>query len=276
MLGVKKEVRAIIVHYHLFKNGGSSIEKMLKACYGDQWETYDKDDPGARISALEMQTFIESRPALKAVSSHQLVPPNIEGDLCVMPVIFLRHPLVRVRSAYLFEWQKQLSLDAPKGSLTEYIREKFKNRSVNVISNFQVSRLCNQNYNDVRLNRNLNSEQMLRNSKLLIDSLPAFGLVEKFTDSLQLLRTATSHQFPELELTEYRENVLQFDNNSIDSRIAQLKEEIGIDLFDELTARNSLDLQLHSYAEGRFNRMLEEIDSNEPQAESGFFSSLLR
>ena len=259
MLGSNRERRSVIVHYHLFKNGGTSVERLLKSCYGERWETFDKDDPGSRISALEMQRFIESRHELKAVSSHQLVPPLIDCDFHVMPLIFLRHPIVRVRSAYLFEWQKQLGLSKPKGSLAEYINEKFKNRAFSVISNFQVSRLSNQNYCDGKPVMGCSDAELLFESKALIDNLPAFGLVEQFSDSLHLICRAANEDFPELVPTEYRENVLQPDVHSTDSCLAHMKEDMGAELFTELCQRNSLDLQLYSYAEGRFNHMRESI-----------------
>ena len=204
-----------------------------------------------------MQAFIESRYELKAVSSHQLVPPLIKSNIDIMPLIFLRHPIARVRSAYLFEWQKQLGLPKPKGSLAEYIQEKFKNRSFNVISNFQVSRLSNQDYRDVRQKVKSNDAEMLAESKALLDSLPAFGLVEQFSDSLRLICKATSELFPEIVPVEFRENVLQSEFQTTKLRLTNIEEEIGAELYAELCQRNDLDLQLYSYAEGRFNRMLE-------------------
>ena len=73
MFGRAPRRRAVIVHYHLFKNGGTSIERVLRDSYGKRWATFDKAQSGAKISAAEMQAFIEGNPSLKAVSSHQAV-----------------------------------------------------------------------------------------------------------------------------------------------------------------------------------------------------------
>ncbi|MCB1754984.1 MAG: hypothetical protein KDJ38_05655, partial [Gammaproteobacteria bacterium] len=84
--------RNIIVHYHLFKNAGTSIDKMLKNSFGDAWENYDLPAAGARISPDSLQQYIEENPHLQASSSHQIVPPLPTGDLNVFPIVFLRDP----------------------------------------------------------------------------------------------------------------------------------------------------------------------------------------
>jgi NTP pyrophosphatase (non-canonical NTP hydrolase) len=249
--------RHVLVHYHLFKNGGSSIERMLSDSYGERWATYDKPESGARISAEEMQAFLERQPELSAVSSHQLVPPLPFGRFQVTPILFLRHPLVRVKSAYLFEWKKQLGLDEAKGSLSEYIEEKFKNRDSSVIANFQVSRLNNNQYDNPRQPMGRHSPELLNRSKQLIDELPFFGLVERFGESLEWMRRETREHFPELDIREYHENALQSGDAGIGERTESLRAEIGDTLFDELCLRNSFDLQLYSYAEGRFQAVMD-------------------
>lgn len=257
---VNSDQRHILVHYHLFKNGGSSIERMLSNSFGEGWVSYDKPESGARISAEEMQIFLESQPDLNAVSSHQLVPPLPYGRFRITPVVFLRHPLVRVKSAYLFEWKKQLGLEEAKGSLSEYIEEKFKHRDCSVIANFQVSRLNNNQYDNPRQPMGRHSPELLNRSKQLIDQLPFFGLVERFGESLEWMRRETTEHFPDLDIREYHENSLQAGAADIGQRTESLRAEIGDTLFDELVLRNSFDLQLYSYAEGRFQAAMDNVE----------------
>ena len=250
--------RSVIVHYHLFKNAGTSIERLLRQSFGTTWKSWDQPESGAKICGQQLQQWLETNPRVKAVSSHQLIPPAPEGDFHVTPIVFLREPLSRVRSAWLFEWQKQQGLSEPKGSLTDYIEEKFKQQNTSVIANFQVSRLSNEQYDDVVQRLHRYNHKLLPAACRFIDSLPFVGLVDRFSESLQLLGHCARPRFPELVVKEHRENVTDTSTKSVEQRIEELRKEIGNDLFDELCVRNRLDLQLYSYASGRFVTQVEQ------------------
>jgi len=273
MAGSATDQRSVLVHYHLFKNAGTSVERILRNSYGERWVKFDKAEPGAKISGAEMQAYIEANPTIKAVSSHQLVPAMPQGDFTVTPLVFLREPLARVKSAYLFEWQKQLGLEEPKGPLGDYIEEKFMQKHTSVIANFQVSRLSNTDYVDTCLHITRYEEKLLLNAKEFVDQLPFFGLVDRFADSLELMRYHTASGFPELKIEEHRENVLQHTDQSQEQRIDSLRREIGNGLFDELCVRNRFDMQLYSYAQGRFAAAVEAMSA---QGSSTAFDFTLR
>jgi len=249
--------RSVIVHYHLFKNAGTSIERILRNSLGNAWQSWDKPESGARISGLELQQWLADNPAVRAVSSHQLLPPIPRGDFHITPIVFLREPISRVRSAWQFEWQKQKGLPEPKGSLAEYVEEKFKQKNANVIANFQVSRLSNLKYDDACHRLQRYDHDQLPIACNFIDSLPFVGLVDRFTQSLQLMEHHMRTRFPDVGICEYRENVTDCSSHSVEQRIETVRKEIGNDLFDELCVRNRLDLQLYSYATGRFLKQLE-------------------
>ena len=254
------ETRSVLVHYHLFKNAGTSIERLLRDAFGDAWASWDRPEPGARISGAELQRWLEERPSIRAVSSHQIVPPLPRGNLRPLPIVFLREPLVRVRSAWLFEWQKQLGLDAPKGTLREYIESKLVHENTSVIANFQVSRLANTDYEETRPRLHRHNEALLPAACRFVDSLPFVGLVDRFADSLRLMQAACREPFPGFVVREHRENVLESSSDPLEARLERLRRDIGDELFDELCLRNRLDLQLYAYAAGRFGAMLERLD----------------
>ena len=250
--------RSVIVHYHLFKNAGTSVESLLRQSFGTAWKSWDQPESGAKISGQQLQQWLESNPRIRAVSSHQLIPPTPRGNFHVTPIVFLREPLSRVRSAWLFEWQKQQGLTEPKGALTDYIEEKFKQQNTSVIANFQVSRLSNEQYNNVVQRLHRYNHGLLPAACRFIDSLPFVGLVEKFSESLQLLDQCVRSRFPDLVVKEHRENVTDASTKSVEQRIEELRKDIGNDLFDELCVRNRLDMQLYSYALGRFVTQVEQ------------------
>ena len=255
--------RSVIVHYHLFKNAGTSVERLLKQSFGSAWASWDKPQSGAKISGSELQIWLEKNTGIRAVSSHQMVPPVPNGQFHVTPVVFLREPLSRARSAWLFEWQKQLGLEEPKGSLADYIEDKLKHKNSSVIANFQVSRLSNQQYDDVKQSLHRYNHELLPAACRFLDSLPFIGIVENFSDSLRLLRASTLKRFPDLIVEEHKENVTDVSMSSVEQRIEAIRLEIGNDLFDRLCVRNRMDLQLYSYASGRFQAQIEQLDDKE-------------
>jgi len=248
--------RAVLVHYHLFKNGGTSIERLLRDAFGEGWASWDRPEPGASIAGADMQAWIEAHPRIRAVSSHQLVPPLPRGDFAVVPIVFLREPMLRVRSAWRFEWQKQLGLDEPKGSLAEYIESKFVHARVSVIANFHVSRLANVDYEDARAVPGRDDEELVAAACRFVDTLPFVGLVDRFAESLALLGAASRERFPDLEVREYRENVLESGGGTIEERIGRLRVDLGDELFGELERRNALDRRLYAHAGERFEAQL--------------------
>src|SRR6184192_3254912 len=135
--------RKVIIHYHIFKNAGTSVDRMLKESLGERWVSWDTDDPGAKISPAEMEAFLLERPEIVAVSSHQVVPPLPTRQLDVFPIIFIRQPIDRAYSAYLFEWKKQKGSDTPVGEFEEYVHDKFRYPRKNAIEDFQTLHLAN-------------------------------------------------------------------------------------------------------------------------------------
>jgi len=245
--------RKLLLHYHLFKNAGSSVDRLLRESFADGWINFDKELPGQKISAAEMEQFILQNPHLRAVSSHQIVPPVPGGELQVTPIVFLRDPIDRVKSAYLFEWQKQLHLSEPKGSLSDYIHEKLLPGKGTVIANFQVSRLSNQRYDEIRPVPGTHDLDRLRAAMTFIRNLNFFGLVERFDESLEHMANFTRAAFPELKYSVYRENSSRDTETTINQRYTSFRQEIGEELFNRVIQRNHLDLQLYNYALGLFD-----------------------
>ena len=95
----------VIIHYHIFKNAGTSLDLMLERNFAQQWteaEFPPRDKDGLSNSRL-VEDFLREHPNLLALSSHtaQLPLPKLERE--VFPIVFIRHPLDRLMSAYAFE-----------------------------------------------------------------------------------------------------------------------------------------------------------------------------
>ncbi len=245
------ESRKVILHYHLFKNAGTSIDYMLKDSFGEAWKSYDlPSSPNSLITAEEMKELILNEPSIIAWSSHQVVPPlpKIQG-VEVYPIVFIRHPIDRARSAYLFEWQKQKDLNKPPvGTFAEYIAHKFKAPRRNAIENFQTLRLSHPFSKRLREYGEGTDQEYIEGAKKFLSSLPFFGIVERYDQSIKKLNNWLSPHFPELKANVYQKNVLQDKTLPLKQRISAIKEELGVEAFRELRERNSLDLELYSFS----------------------------
>ncbi len=253
--------RNIIVHYHLFKNAGSSIDQLLKMNFADKWMAYDGDTSNAIISSEQLEKLVVDNPDIEAFSSHQIVPPIPELDANVYPIVILRDPIDRIKSAYLFEWQKQLGLDTPKGTLEEYIKEKFKNKRHNPIEEFQTIRLSNQHRDRFHNISNLEDDELLENAKNFISSLEFVGIVDEFDRTVALLLEFLKPAFPDFVGREVKANVLQDLSLSQDQKRAQIQQELSAELYEEILHRNSLDESLYQLGKNHFESLCNSVDS---------------
>lgn len=246
-------MRKILLHYHLFKNAGSSIDRCLKESFGDRWHAFDPESASGVYTASELREIIDKNVEAVAFSSHCIVPPLLVDSPQVSPIIILREPISRVFSAYTFEWQKQKGVDAPVGELDEYIHAKFEMPRRNAIENFQTVRLSVTDDTQRCPDPDKSDVELVEAACQVIDSLPAFGLVERFGESVAWLQKLYSGDFPSLDLQPVAANVTQSSSKPLWVRQKAIADKIGTELYNELLLRNQMDIQLYAYATGRFN-----------------------
>lgn len=249
-------MRKLILHYHLFKNAGSTIDEILKRSFGEAWISFDKEDPTAKILPAEMSAYISSNPSTRAISSHQALLPLPVGEFKIFPLVFLRHPILRARSAYLFEWQKQLRLTEPKGSFAEYVREQLNTRSRCPIANFHVAQLANTALAGEKPQYDACLEGRFSSATAALEDLPFFGLVEQFQESLVRMHFYLSFHFPELKVVNRLVNTTQKNNGKFEDKLLGIRRELGDALYGELVDRNKEDLKLYKFACEKFSSVV--------------------
>lgn len=247
--------RRVIVHYHLFKNAGSSVDQLLRRNFMDDWVTYDRVDGGSIICTEELEQLLNEHPTAQAFSSHQLIPPLPTGDVAVFPIIFIRDPIDRIKSAYLFEWQKQLGLESPKGSFEEYIKFKLTHRRKNAIEEFQTLRLSNRQTHRYQDFENFSDDELFEFAKRLIEQLPFVGIVDRFEESTELLVKALALYWPEFTNYPTRANVLQDTSLSLATKHDNIRHELGEEIYQLICDCNRLDSRLYEFATGRFEQL---------------------
>jgi hypothetical protein len=99
------EPAPLLFHYHLFKNAGTSVDEILSRNFGRHWVEQEFNDVPTPGSASQLvHEFLAERPGIKAVSSHTARLPAPElAERVTLPIIFVRHPIDRLKSAYNFE-----------------------------------------------------------------------------------------------------------------------------------------------------------------------------
>ena len=94
-------MRFIILHYHILKNAGTTLENILDRNFGERFARLDTEHRDGRIEQSDIVDYLEGHPEVEAISSHQIhyPVPQARGYL-FFDWCFLRDPIDRLRSTY--------------------------------------------------------------------------------------------------------------------------------------------------------------------------------
>ncbi|MCB1756160.1 MAG: hypothetical protein KDJ38_11590, partial [Gammaproteobacteria bacterium] len=127
----------------------------------------------------------------------------------------------------------------------------------NAIEEFQVIKFANKGSSSHTANMKLPDGRLLANAKEFIHSLPCFGIVERFNESIDLFERALPAEFPRIKFEKsVRANSLQDPSLSLDEKYEAVHQELGDELFQQVILRNQMDIKLYHYALGLFDRAL--------------------
>lgn len=244
--------RHVIIHFHFFKNAGTSLDHILKKAFPQAWLQMEADEQGP-VTAERMMAEFRDKPDLKVISSHtaRLSLPET-GQMQIYPLVFIRHPLDRVLSVYQFE-RKQTqdtegSIQARKLDLPEFVIWRLDRPKDFSFRNFQCQRLAGLATVGGEVDifqRGLNGLQ----------SLPYVGLVEAFDQSIYVLQNWLQTGFPGVCLESARLNVTQSEDSSLAGRLAYLKSSLGNQLYTRLLKENEADLNLYRHVARMYDRL---------------------
>ena len=78
--------RKVLVHYHIFKNAGTTFERVLDENYGDEHIKFDGPFSFSAITQDQLGTIIQRHPKAMACSSHQIhLPPPHQYNSSLFP-----------------------------------------------------------------------------------------------------------------------------------------------------------------------------------------------
>jgi hypothetical protein len=251
-------VTAVLVHYHIYKNAGSSIDRLLRDSFGDAWTAYDDPAAGDIIDCGRLRDFLAAHEHIRAVSSHRARPPL--PTPAARPIVMLRHPVDRARSIYHFARRDQTQHDhamARNGSFRDYVEHYLPQPDTGVvIRNYQVVHLsaASVRCENIQLARATAADLM--QAKALLAEWPVFGMVRRFADSCRLFVARYCRDFPELRLHDVQENVSTDAGLDEATALALALDELGAKAFERLLDANRLDLELYQFAQQRFAAMV--------------------
>lgn len=245
-------MRLVVVHYHLFKNAGTTLDWILRRHFGDAHAKVEGDVPWATLTPDRLLRFVRDNPGVRAVSSHQarLPVPDVD-DVTFAPLVFLRHPLDRVGSVYAFERRQPASSPGPgvrvarETDLKGYVRWRLAEGNGAVIKNYQVVHLAGREY-DMRTACATTAD--LATALERVKRLPFLGFVERFDESVGRLREFLHDVCGPIDTTYTVRNRSPERTGSLDERLEDLRSALGADLYRELVDRNALDLELYTGA----------------------------
>lgn len=242
-------MRKIILHYHLFKNAGTSVDELLKLNFPGQWVTREFNEVTHASNIAQVERWVQQKQDAIAFSSHtaMLPAPNLE-DAQLFPIIFVRHPIDRIASAYAFE-RKQGSNNfgsvlARNTTLAGYINVRLSIANDRQCRDFHVARLAQmfkaQGGDEVPL------------AMRAMEELPFVGLVEEFDKSIIQMAEWLAPYFGEFKTLDIAKNVTRDHKASLETKLAQINAEIGDDCYQRLIEANKGDLAIYASLQNRY------------------------
>lgn len=249
----------LLIHYHIFKNAGTSFEWALEQVFGAGLRRLDTPSHDGFISSRDIAECAEGSPGIRAIASHQAAPkPTRIRGRNVLTSILIRDPIARIRSIYAFERLQERddpgSQKAKELDFKHYVEWRLQT-TPRMFCNFQVYFCCREGANDRRIPDAADLERAIHS----LDTIDVVGTVERYVEWLALANSVLRTYFGQISLPFTRQNVLTGERSSS-------KETIYRDLIDDLGAararylldRNELDMCLHQVADALLSRRLAE------------------
>jgi hypothetical protein len=261
-------MRFVLLHYHIFKNAGSTVEDILDHSFGERFGTLETAAGSGLVSNDDVILYLDERPALRAFSSHQIrypmpaAPGYLFFDIC-----FLRDPLDRLRSFYDYFRQKPNPADpmsalANSCALGDFVAGMIADHSLFVRNN-QVNLLaCGGDSDEPN-----ESDLELAVRRMLAASF--LGVVDCFEQSAVAGRDALRCAFPELYIARPAVNVSSGMQGTVATRTEALRAACRPEVFEELLRITELDRRLVEVARAEVLRRYSQVSARSPRMRAG-------
>lgn len=243
--------RFILLHRHIFKNAGSSLDAALHGSFGDRFmEFHSHEKNTGSVFPHELIEFLENNDELAAVSSHHFHGTNyrrfldskLQSKFWFFEMVLIRHPISRLISMYHYyrgmdSTGDKIQQAALHGSLSEFL-SFLANFFPNFVINPQVTLFADHFIA-------LPDRRQLRDAFNRLLQVNALGVVERYDESIALAEYLIQPLFGQVNLSGPTVNKSHYpDGPKFNGTPVSLETMVGKPLSDYLFHTNALDIEL--------------------------------
>jgi len=247
-------VKNVLLHGHIFKNAGTTLDWSLARSFGDSFLDHRRDDLMRQHGAAHLVDTLHSSPELRAVSSHHMPQMPAEAGECrFFRLYLLRHPILRVRSVYEFEREQDAETPGARAAkekdLKEYVDWRMQRNVGPTVRNFQCRYLAGR-FSPGK--GKLTDLEYFTAAARALQEVEFIGVVEMYDESMVMAERLLRPLFPDIDLAHVPQNVSRSgkDKRTPEEKLARLSSKLG-ELQKTLLDNNSYDLALYQMALAR-------------------------
>jgi hypothetical protein len=243
--------RFVILHYHIFKNAGSTIDYALSRNFGEGFVEFHGVHDDAVLSADDVYPLVSSDLSIRAITSHHLrYPKPAMRGIHFIDVCFIRHPLDRIRS--LYHYGRKQDPDTWLGGLAQQYDEAgfiahLVEHAPHAINDVQVNFLVNGSFY-ARPPGAADRDEACA----IVERVCALGVVDLFDASMVAIERYLKPMFPWLSMAYVRQNVSAPEPHVVESGSEAIatacRQAWGDALYAKVFALNEQDLRLYAKA----------------------------
>lgn len=243
--------KIIFLHFHIFKNAGSTIDYILEKNFKSQHKYIEPSGSEFGVLQETIKCFLDKNKNVKSISSHSLRFPIIDfANYLFIEIISIRHPIDRIYSMFTY-YQKINFLNVDKkiisDSFPDFVYKIFRWTPYNVI-NPQTNILSNKaNFFFPP------SQYDLDKAIKIINKIKFLLTVDQFDKSLSVSQYFLQHTIGPFDIKYEIQNQSNQTNINLSDKLNKLKS-LYPDEYALMEKFNSLDIELWKAANQEINR----------------------
>ena len=253
--------RNFIVHVHIFKNAGSSLDGALERNFQDAFVDH-REDHLIRTNEEFLKEYLQKHENIQAFSSHSVYfKPRSFDNVNLHPIYMLRHPIERMKSVFSFE-KKQPAGDslgakmAKQFNFEEYVSWRMQDDVPPTIRNLQTVFLAGANHHANHLDKKF---QLALET---LDESPLIGVVDRYDESMVVFEEYLRPFFPDIDLSYVRKNVTDTNTElSVEEKANKILMQFDAKMQEKIKEKNKYDLELYERANILLDENIEKIDN---------------
>jgi hypothetical protein len=240
--------RPLILHCHCYKNAGSTFDTGVVQSLGPDTLVEMDRHPAWRdrkpYNAALIREIAAAHPEALCLSSHQTVPTlEADGSLRLLPIAFVRHPLLRVASVYRFEMKQQGAAAPGAEAFGDWLARVMDDPASAECKNYQAALFSlrddgKPNLDPSMPNRGVHWQPLVD----MLDRFAVVGVVEEFDLSMARIRQVIAPHFPGFAIRSAVNRTKEIADWRVEA--ARLETEVPAPVLDVFRAKNAQDYGL--------------------------------